>query len=166
MSIRPITPEDVVPMAAIYNYYVANTVVTFDLEPVSVDAMAQKADTIAATYPYLALDDGEGRLAGYAYGSQFRPKPGYRFTVETTIYFDPSCTGNGYGTALYTALLSELRDRGFKTAVAVLVLPNAASARLHEKLGFVKIGHIPNAGRKFDRWLDTGYWHLDLETLA
>jgi phosphinothricin acetyltransferase len=61
-------------------------------------------------------------------------------------------------------LLCELRDRGYKTALGVLGLPNPASARLHEKLGFVKAGHLKNVGWKFDQWVDTGYWHLDLET--
>ena len=166
MKIRNVTAEDFARIAEIYNYYVAHTVVTFDEEPVTVQFMQHKAETILHNYPYLVLEDDHGMLIGYAYGSQFRAKPAYRFTVETTIYFDHSATGKGYGTALYTALLADLRDRGYKTALGVLGLPNEASARLHEKLGFVKTGQINNAGWKFEQWVDTGYWHLDLETFA
>jgi phosphinothricin acetyltransferase len=164
MNIRNVVAGDFGRITEIYNYYVEHTVVTFDETPVTVQFMKQKAESILKSYPYLALEDERGLLVGYGYGSQFRAKPAYRFTVETTIYFDKSATGKGYGTVLYTRLLSELRDRGYKIALGVLGLPNSASARLHEKLGFVKTGHLKNVGWKFDQWVDTGYWHLDLET--
>lgn len=166
MNIRTVTPEDFERITEIYNYYIEHTVVTFDEEPVTVQFMKQKAEKILKNYPFLVLEDESSALVGYGYGSQFRAKPAYRFTVETTIYFDKSAIGKGYGTVLYTKLLSELRDRGYKIALGVLGLPNPASARLHEKLGFVKTGHLKNVGRKFDQWVDTGYWHLDLETLT
>ncbi len=166
MTIRHVIPDDFERITEIYNYYVTQTIVTFDEEPVTVEAMQYKAEIILQNYPYLVVEDDAGNVIGYGYGSQFRAKPAYRFTVETTIYFDASATGKGYGTMLYTALLSDLRDRGYKTALGVLGLPNEASIRLHEKLGFVKTGHLYNAGWKFEQWVDTGYWHLDLETLS
>jgi L-amino acid N-acyltransferase YncA len=164
MKIRTVREEDFQRIAGIYNYYVRHSVATFDEEPVTVQFVQHKAEAILPNYPYLVLEDPEGTLVGYAYGSSFREKSGYRFTVETTIYFDPAATHKGYGAVLYAALIVALRDRGYKTALGVLGLPNEASARLHEKLGFMKAGHIKNAGRKFEQWVDTGYWHLDLES--
>jgi L-amino acid N-acyltransferase YncA len=164
MKIRDFKEDDFQGIARIYNYYVHHTVVTFDEEPVTAQLMHHKAEAILPNYPYLVLEDAAGVLVGYAYGSAFRVKPAYRFTTETTIYFDPASTGKGYGTALYTALLIVLRNQGYKTALGVLGLPNEASVRLHEKLGFVKTGHIKNAGWKFEQWVDTGYWYLDLES--
>lgn len=164
MIIRAVREEDFQGIARIYNYYVHHTVVTFDEEPVAVPYMQHKAEAILPNYPYLVLENAEGALVGYAYGSPFRAKPAYRYTTETTIYFDPTATRKGYGTALYAALLNALRGKGYKTALGVLGLPNEASVRLHEKLGFIKTGHIKNAGRKFEQWVDTGYWYLDLES--
>jgi len=164
MIIREVREEDFQGIAKIYNHYVHHSVATFDEEPVTVQFVQHKAETTLPDYPYLMLEDPNGTLMGYAYGSSFRKKSGYRFTAETTIYFDPAATHKGYGTTLYTALLAALRAKGYKTAIGVLGLPNEASARLHEKLGFIKTGHIRNAGRKFEQWVDTGYWCLDLES--
>lgn len=164
MKIRAVREEDFQGIARIYNYYVHHTVATFDEEPVTIQFVKHKAESTLPNYPYLVLEDAEGVLSGFAYGSSFREKSGYRFTTETTIYFDPAATHKGYGTVLYTALLAGLRDKGYKTALGVLGLPNEASVRLHEKLGFIKTGHIRNAGWKFEQWVDTGYWCLDLES--
>lgn len=164
MKIRAVRDDDFQGIARIYNYYVHHTIVTFDEEPVTAPYMQHRAEAILRNYPYLVLEDAEGALVGYAYGSTFRVKPAYRFTTETTIYFESTATGKGYGTALYAALLIALRGKGYKTALGVLGLPNEASVRLHEKLGFVKTGHIKNAGWKFGQWVDTGYWYLDLES--
>jgi len=166
MNICDVRDDDFPSITRMYNYYVEHTIVTFDEEPLTCEAMRQKAGVIQRNYPYWVLEDDGGTVVGYGYGSQFRAKPAYRFTVETSIYFETSATGKGYGSALYTALLADLRDRGFKTALGVLGLPNEASAGLHEKMGFVKTGHLHNAGWKFGRWVDTGYWHLDLTTFA
>ena len=164
MNIRAVREEDYQSIARIYNYYVQHTVATFDEEPVTIESVQHKAESILPDYPYLVVEDAGGVLLGFAYGSLFRQKSGYRFTTETTIYFDAAATNKGHGTVLYTALLSGLRDKGYKTALGVLGLPNEASVRLHEKLGFIKTGHIRNAGWKFGQWVDTGYWYLDLKS--
>ena len=166
MTIRNVHPNDIPRITEIYNYYVQHTIVTFDEEPLSVQYMTQKAEKIQEDYAYLVVENDAGTVVGYGYGSQFRAKPSYRLTSETTIYFDHACTGRGYGTQLYTELLAQLRERGYKIALGVLSLPNPASVRLHEKLGFVQAGHLKHVGRKFDQWIDTGYWYLDLETFG
>jgi len=84
------------------------------------------------------------------------------FSVESTVYVAASHEGRGIGTALYTALLADLRARGMHMVVGGIALPNDGSVKLHEKFGFKKVAHFEHAGTKFDRWIDVGYWQLFL----
>jgi len=99
-------------------------------------------------------------VLGYAYSSVWRARAAYRHSTETAIYFAMDQCGKGRGALLYQALLDELRRRGFHLVLGGLALPNEASVRLHEKLGFRQAGHMREAGRKFDRWIDVGFWEL------
>lgn len=160
--IRPATEADADALAAIYNHYITDTVITFEETPVSVEEFAGRIrHVLEAGYPYL-VDEEDGRVTGYAYASQFRTRVAYRYTVETTVYLDQTLTGRGAGTRLYTALIDELKQRGFHLALGGITLPNPASVALHEKLGFHKVAHFSEVGFKFDRWLDVGFWELKL----
>ncbi len=106
-------------------------------------------------------DDG-GAVVGWAYATAWKARSAYRFSVETTVYVAASHQGRGIGAALYGALLGDLRGRELHSAVGGIALPNPASVALHEKLGFKKIAHFAEVGRKFDRWVDVGYWQLIL----
>lgn len=86
----------------------------------------------------------------------------YRFSVETSVYLDRQQTGQGAGRMLYEALLAELRQRELHLAIAGIAQPNEASVRLHERLGFKKVAHFGEVGRKFGNWVDVGYWQLQL----
>jgi len=155
--IRTCAATDATPIAEIYNHYVRETVVTFEETPVSVDEMARRIEDIGARFPWLVWEDG-GAVVGYAYASAWKSRSAYRFSVESTIYLTASYQGGGIGTKLYGALLAELKTRGFHTAVGGIAFPNPASIALHEKLGFTKIAQFAEVGRKFDRWVDVGYW--------
>jgi L-amino acid N-acyltransferase YncA len=159
--IRPSDTTDAAAIAEIYNYYVRGTVVTFEETPVSVDEMARRIDDIGVRFPWLVWEDG-GAVVGYAYASAWKSRSAYRFSVESTIYLAASHQGGGIGAKLYGALLAELKPRGFHTAVGGIALPNPASVALHEKLGFKRIAQFAEVGRKFDRWVDVGYWQLIL----
>ena len=159
--IRPVKAGDDEAIAAIYNPFVAETTVTFEEEAVSAAQIRERIGHTTATHPYLVLEE-EGRVAGYAYASAFRARPAYRFTAETTIYLAAGATGRGQGARLYRALLDMLKKEDFHTALGIIALPNEASVRLHQKLGFEKIGQIAQVGFKFGRWIDTGYWQLHL----
>ena len=90
-----------------------------------------------------------------------KPVPGrsaYRRSVESTIYLDDDCAGQGLGTTLYSALLDILVDQQVHCVLAGIALPNPGSVALHEKLGFEKVAHLAEVGNKFDRWVDVGYW--------
>jgi len=161
-TIRAALPGDADAICAIYNHYVGNTTISFEEEPVSAGEMAQRiADVGAAGLPWLVLVDGD-TLIGYAYATKWRVRQAYRFSVETSVYLDCQRTGRGAGRMLYDALLAELRQRELHLAIAGIAQPNEASVRLHERLGFKKVAHFGEVGRKFGNWVDVGYWQLQL----
>jgi L-amino acid N-acyltransferase YncA len=160
MNIRSATSDDAEQIAEIYNHYVATSHATFELEAVDADEMARRvAETVGQGYPFLVADS-DGTIGGYAYGRPFRPRPGYRHAVEVAVYVHPECQGKGIANGLYAELLPQLFNNGAHSMIATIALPNNASVRLHEKFSFVKSGHFREVGRKFDRWVDVGYWQL------
>lgn len=160
--IRPATPADAGPLAAIYNHYITDTVVTFEEIPVTSQEMARRLDlTTAAGFPWLVWEEA-GRVLGYAYAGPWKTRSAYRFAAESTVYLDPAATGRGLGTQLYTALLSRLALMGLHTVIGGVALPNAASVALHARLGFQPAAHFHEVGWKFGRWIDVGYWELKL----
>lgn len=161
-TIRPATADDAVAICTIYNRYVSATTISFEEEPVTAAEMAQRITNVqAAALPWLSMLDGD-KLIGYAYATKWRVRPAYRTSVETSVYLDPAYAGCGAGTLLYQTLLDDLRERGLHLAIAGIAQPNEASVRLHEKLGFRKVAHFSEVGRKFGRWVDVGYWELKL----
>jgi len=163
ISIRPAAPEDAEAISAIYNPYVATTTISFEEETVAVDDMARRiADVLTLGLPWLVAEC-EGCLLGYAYATKWRARPAYRTSVESSVYLDKGAAGRGVGTALYRALLDILRGRDVHMVIGGIAQPNEASVALHEKLGFRKVAHFSEVGRKFGRWVDVGYWELRLE---
>lgn len=160
--IRPATPADVAAIARIYNHYVLNTTVTFEEESVTEAEMnGRLADIQAARLPWLVAVEAD-HVLGYAYAGKWKARSGYRFSVESTVYLDPTATGRGYGTDLYSALLAMLRTHGVHAVIGGVALPNAASVALHEKLGFKPVARFHEVGWKFEQWIDVGYWQLIL----
>lgn len=160
--LRPASPADAAAIAAIYNHYVLNTIVTFEEEAVTREDMAQRiTETLAEGNPWLVWVE-DGRVLGYAYASAWKSRCAYRFALETTVYLAKDATGRGLGTNLYTSLIAALRLTKTHALIGGISLPNPGSIALHEKLGFVKIGHFKEVGWKFDRWIDVGYWELIL----
>jgi phosphinothricin acetyltransferase len=104
----------------------------------------------------------DGRLAGYAYGTEHRSRAAYRYAVETSAYVHPDYYRQGIGRLLYKQLLSELSEKGYCNAYAAIALPNEASIALHKGVGFEYIGVFPAVGRKFGRWHDVSWWHCPL----
>lgn len=159
--IRACEPRDAAAICKIYNYYVRDTVVTFEEQEVTTADMAARVAAITAQHPWL-VREVDGVIVGYAYASTWKARSAYRFALETTVYLAPEHTGQGHGLALYQELLARLRALHIHCAIGCISLPNAASIGLHEKLGYRKIGQFSEVGRKFDRWIDIGYWELML----
>lgn len=150
-------------IARIYNNYILKTTITFEEAPIARQVFEERlAALLSAGFPWLIVESG-GKVAGFAYASPWKDRQGYRFSVETSIYLEPSYLGGGLGTLLYRTLMDELRQRGMvHSVIGGIALPNEASVRLHEKLGFRKVAHFSEVGFKFDRWIDVGYWQLAL----
>ncbi|HVT71996.1 MAG TPA: arsinothricin resistance N-acetyltransferase ArsN1 family B [Lacunisphaera sp.] len=160
--LRSATPADAAAIAAIYNHYVLNTIITFEEEAVAETGMTQRInDTLAGGLPWFVWDE-DGRVLGYAYASRWKSRCAYRYAVESSIYLDKDATGRGLGTKLYIALIDALRAKAVHAIIGGIALPNPASVALSEKLGFKKIGQFEQVGWKFEKWIDVGYWELIL----
>lgn len=153
MTIRDASAADAPACAAIYAPYVLDTAITFESEPPSA---AEMAGRIAAAHAWLVLE-ADGRVVGYAYGGQHKARPAYRWACEVSVYLEPGRRRTGGGRALYEALLRRLADRGFRTAVAGMTLPNDASVGLHAALGFQPVGTYRRIGWKHGTWHDVAW---------
>ncbi len=160
-EIRDATAADANAIAAIYAPYVLETAISFEETPPTPSELQARITSILQTYPYLVFED-RGRVLGYAYGSQHRAKPAYRWSVETTVYVDRAAHRSGIGRALYIRLLELLTRQGFRSAFAGIVPPNEKSVGLHEALGFSYIGTFPEIGFKFGQLQDLGWWSRSL----
>ena len=160
-KVRTATEADAADLAAIYAPFVTETAVSFESEPPEANEMRERIARTLLRFPYLVAETA-GDVMGYAYAGQLKDRAAYARAAETTIYLAPEARGRGMGRLLYTALLDQLRDRGFHTAIGIIALPNAASVALHEAVGFRHAGTIREAGRKFDRWHDVGYYQTML----
>ena len=160
--IRLVDLEDIPALCRIYNYYVENTITTFEDEPISHEELAHRISIVSRNFPWLVYED-KNQVLGFAYGNYWKARSAYRNTLETTIYLDYRYTGRGIGKTLYASLLDQLSTRdGLHRLLACISLPNDASVALHENLGFNKVGQFSEAGWKFGRWVDVGYWELAL----
>lgn len=160
--IRAATSGDAKAIAGIYNPYVAETIITFEEQPVSAQEVEQRiSQVLGGGLPYLVAEL-EGQVCGYAYATPWRVRSAYRFSTETTVYLTKAHVGKGSGSLLYSELLARLASLGAHVAIGGVALPNDASVALHEKLGFKKVAHFEEVGHKFGKWVDVGYWQKRL----
>lgn len=157
MLIRACEIKDIPAICDIYNYYINHTIVTFEETPVAVDEMASRVEIYTMQYPWLVCEV-DGAVVGYAYASKWKERSAYKHTAEVTVYLKNGLSGNGYGKALYSVLLDKLKAQGCHVALGCLAIPNEPSAGLHEYFGFKKVAHFNEVGRKFNQWVDVGYW--------
>ncbi len=156
VSIRPATPAHIPAITRIYAHAVKHGTASFELDPPDEAEMARRQRTLVdGGYPYIVAEIDDA-LAGYAYAGPYRPRPAYRFSVEDSIYVDPSAQRRGVGRVLLEHLIEECERRGFRQMVAVIGdSAQAPSIELHRTLGFRMIGAVENVGYKFGRWLDS-----------
>ena len=158
LLIRAARPSDVRAITSIYNHYITDTVVTFEMEEVTHEEMAERVrDVQSQSFPWLVAQQA-GEIVGYAYAAKWHRRAAYRFSVESTVYLAPNRTGMGFGSQLYEQLLALLSGGDTHTVIGGIALPNDASVALHEKFGFRKAAHYRETGFKFGRWIDVGYW--------
>lgn len=160
-DIRLAREADAAAIATLYRPLVETTAISFETDPPTPDEMAERIRETLIAYPWLVCDNG-GALAGYAYAGRHRVRGAYRWSVDTSAYVDASHRRRGVGRALYASLLAILGAQGYFNAYAGIALPNAASVRLHESLGFEPIGVYRRVGYKLGAWHDVGWWQLAL----
>lgn len=163
-TIRAAVRSDMPHVREIYNYYVTNSVVTFDEKRWSNAQWLEKFDYLhKLDLPFLVAESPTGQVLGYGLVSPWTGKSGFRYTVENSIYLGQAATGKGLGKALLVALIDECEKRGIREMVAVISDKGAeGSVALHERLGFVEVGRMGRVGFKFGRWLGTIYMQKSL----
>ena len=164
LRVREAVEADLPALTDIYNHYVVNTAITFDVRPFSPDERRPWFLDHAGQprYRLLVAEDASG-LLGYATTSRWRAKPAYDTTVESTVYCRADAIGRGVGSRLYRALFAAVEQVDVEQIVAGVALPNAASVALHERLGFREVGVFTAVGRKFDRFWDVAWFQRSVK---
>lgn len=165
IAIRAATPDDAAAIAAIYAPFVLSGTVSFETEAPDTRQIRARMASSGGLYPWLVATNGDpegGGVLAYAYASQFRDRPAYRYVVETSIYVAGAVQGQGAGRLLYEALIDTLRVQGFTQAIGAIALPNDGSIRLHEAVGFRRAGVYREVGYKQGQWIDVGFWQCEL----
>ncbi|WP_125132559.1 GNAT family N-acetyltransferase [Microbacterium sp. 10M-3C3] len=166
-TIRPAEEQDIPDIREIYNYYVTNSVVTFDEKPWKIAQWREKfAHLQKLGMPFLVAESPTGQVLGYALVQPWKSKSAYRYTVEDSIYLGQAAAGKGLGRALLEALLDAVQQAGIREVVAAISDKGAdASIALHEKLGFTEVGRMGRVGFKFGRWLGVVYLQKSIPKL-
>ncbi|OON99310.1 MAG: hypothetical protein ATN35_13220 [Epulopiscium sp. Nele67-Bin004] len=159
--IRFIEKKDIEAVYNIYKYYILNTSITFEITVPTLDDFIQRVNNIAKTHPYIVYEV-DNNIVGYAYASRYGVREAFNWSVESTVYLDNNCKGNGIGSRLYTILLKLLEIQGFHTTYALITSSNQKSAVFHQQLGFEHITTMKKIGYKFDEWHDINYYSLIL----
>jgi phosphinothricin acetyltransferase len=164
LAIRAATLDDLDALTDIYNHYIVQTAITFDLQTLTAAERRPWFDQHrdAGRHRLLVATNSQGRCLGYASSSPWRPKAAYNTTVETSVYCHPEALGRGCGTALYKALFAALEHEDVHTLVAGVSLPNPASLSLHQRFGFRSVGVFHAVGRKFDQFWDVAWFERSL----
>jgi L-amino acid N-acyltransferase YncA len=153
ITIRDAAEADLPAIQAIYAWHVLHGSAVSG--GTSSKLAARRAAVLAQGLPYLAAEL-EGRVAGYAYAGAYRPRPGYRHTIEDSVYVADGMAGRGIGRALLGALIERCEAGPWRQMVAVIGdSGNTASIALHEALGFRRTGILQSVGFKFGRWVDS-----------
>lgn len=162
--LRDAVPADAAGIAVIYNDAVRNTAAIWNDKTVdAADRVAWMTARHSAGFPVLVAEDADGVVVGYASFGAFRAFDGYRHTVEHSIYVRADQRGRGLGESLLRALIARAQDAGIHVIVGAIEAGNAASLALHDKLGFTRVGTMPQVGTKFGRWLDLALVQLTLD---
>lgn len=159
-NIRPVTLTDAEAITEIYNYYIAETTVSFETEPLSVEEMRARIKSISAHFPYFVYEK-DGKILGYCYAHPWKERAAYDKTLETTIYLDKDVTHQGIGSKMVRHLIELCKNQGFHALIACITEGNEASVKMHESLGFKQVSRFEEVGYKFGRWLGV----VDLELI-
>jgi phosphinothricin acetyltransferase len=160
--IRNVLLSDAARIAEIYNYYIENTIITFEEENIDAAEIERRIKSVQGkNFPYIVYEE-DGRLLGYAYVNNWRTRSAYDITLETSIYLDINYMKRGIGTVLYQELIEKSKAAHIHSLIGVISLPNEPSQRLHKDVGFQLIGNFRESGLKFNQFVDVEFWQLML----
>lgn len=162
VTLAPIAPEDIAACTELYNYYIENTCITLEEEPVTPEEFGARAARITKDYPYIVARDGAGKPIGFAYLDVFNPRSAYRCTADLSIYVDRACRGSGVGQKLYAEIERLGRERGIENLISIITSDNEGSLRFHRKNGFTEIGVMSAVAFKFGKYLDVSFFQKHL----
>ena len=160
-NIRSARVSDAGAVRDIYGPSVSDSAASFEVVVPDTAEIERRILDLGGRYPWLVFE-GDGNVLGYAYASPHRTRWAYRWSVDVSAYTRSGMRGRGIGRALYHALFDLLRRQGYVNAYAGITLPNAASVRLHEALGFTPVGTYSRIGFKFGSWHDVAWYELRL----
>ncbi len=161
--IRHAEPRDLPALLDIYNHYIVNTPITFDIEPRTLEQRRQWLDLFARAGRHQCFVAARGEAAiGWACSGRFKDRAAYDTSVETSIYLAPDEHGKGLGRRLYAALFEALKGEDVHRAFGGITQPNEASVGLHRAMGFAPVGTYKEVGRKFGRFWDVAWFERPL----
>ena len=163
MSVRLATEADLPAILPIYNHAIEHTTAVFEYQPHTLEMRHDwfRGKQQALLPVFVAVDDGQ--VLGFASYGPFRAWPAYKYTVELSVYVDVNARRRGIGTELVRAVIADARAQKLHVVMAGITADNDISLRLHERLGFREVAHIPEVGYKFGRWLDLKFLQLILD---
>ena len=151
--IRYVTQRDVKRITEIYNDYIINTTISFEVKPLTEDEMRNRIESVLAHGPFLVWEE-DGEIAGYCYAHPWKERAAYHNTLETTVYLAPQYFRRGIGSQLMRELFNQCRVDNIKVLIACITANNEASIKMHEALGFKQVSYFSQVGEKFGQWLD------------
>ena len=163
MIIRQATEADLPGILVIYNHAVEQTTAVFEYRAHTIEMRREWFQAKqAASLPVFVAADGD-RVLGFATYGPFRAWPAYKYSIELSVYVDVAARRQGIGTGLVKAVVADADTRGLRVVMAGITADNDISLRLHERLGFREVAHIPQVGYKFGTWLDLKLLQLVLD---
>ncbi|MBR5551296.1 MAG: N-acetyltransferase [Muribaculaceae bacterium] len=151
--IRYVTQRDIKRITEIYNDYIINTTISFEVKPLTEDEMRNRIESVLAHGPFLVWEE-DGEIAGYCYAHPWKERAAYHNTLETTVYLAPQYFRRGIGSQLMRELINQCRVNNIKVLIACITANNEASIKMHEALGFKQVSYFSQVGEKFGQWLD------------
>lgn len=151
--IRYVTQRDIKRITEIYNDYIINTTISFEVKPLTEDEMRNRIESVLAHGPFLVWEE-DGEIAGYCYAHPWKERAAYHNTLETTVYLAPQYFRRGIGSQLMRELINQCRVDNIKVLIACITANNEASIKMHEALGFKQVSYFSQVGEKFGQWLD------------
>lgn len=159
--IRKAKVSDVERIREIYNHYVINTDVSLEYDPLSFEEMKNRFESISSSHPYIVYEENN-LVLGYGYLTDFKPRKGYMYSKEVSVYLDKNLTQKGNGSKIFAKLKQEAKERGYKELIFSISTLNTSSILFFKKFGAQEVGVLKNVGFKFNKTTSVSLLQLSL----